>query len=201
MSTARRLTLLPLVAASAVVAYAKDTGTVDTGAVDSGAVVPANPGSVILVDPLDEAADGEFYCADVLGSTVDEGDRMQVHTCNHRPLPAEDMEFTTDYPHSGNIYVTQADLCVAARRLRAGSYLNVVACSARDAHQQWDSKGDGQIHLASDDTLCWAVDPGLHGLCGNPRCTNYKRTLRLQPCADYDATFITWSIPGGAVGL
>ncbi len=200
MSTARWLALLSLVAASAVVAHAKDTGTVDTGAVDTGAVEPAR-GSIILADQLDEKADGDLYCAEVLGVTVDEGDRMQVHTCKDRPLPAEDADFTNDYPDSGNIYVTQADLCVAVQRLRAGSYLDVVACSARDARQQWDSKGDGQIHPASDESLCWAVDPGTSGRCGNPTCTKYKRTLTLQPCADYDTRFITWSIPGGAVGL
>ena len=118
MSTARWLALLSLVAASAVVAHAKDTGTVDTGAVDTGAVEPAR-GSIILADQLDEKADGDLYCAEVLGVTVDEGDRMQVHTCKDRPLPAEDADFTNDYPDSGNIYVTQADsLCRGAEAPR-----------------------------------------------------------------------------------
>jgi hypothetical protein len=189
MSPVRRLTLLSLgAAAAAAVAYAQDTGAIE----------PAS-GSIILVDPLEEAADGEFFCGDIVGLGIDEGDRMQARTCSSRLLPPEDMDFTIDYPRSGNIYVTQADLCVEAQRLRAGSYLTVVACSARDERQQWDSKVDGQIHPASDESLCWTVGPGL--ACGEPHCTDYKRTLTLQPCADYDTTFITWSIPGGAVGL
>jgi hypothetical protein len=52
--------------------------------------VPDNPGYFVLMNQLDEAEDGEYYCLDVFGSTMEEGDGMQVHTCKDRPRPAED---------------------------------------------------------------------------------------------------------------
>ena len=195
MSSVLRLTLLSLGAASAAaVAYAQDTG-------DTGVVVPANPGSIILVDQLNEEDEGEFYCADLFGSTVEEGDGMQVHTCKDRPRVAPDMQFTVDSPILGNIAVTQSDgLCVATSRMaRAGSRMNVVPCSDTDNRQQWISDALGQIHPASDTTLCWTVADTR--MCGNPGCTNYKRTLSLQTCADFPERYITWTIPGGSVGL
>jgi hypothetical protein len=183
-----KLTLLSLGAAAAAVAYAQDTG-----------MVIENPGSIILVAQLNEAEDGDYYCADLFGSTVEAGDGMQVHTCKDWPRPAEDMTFTVDSPNVGNINVTQVDdLCVAAQRPRAGSYFNVVACSSMDMRQQWVSDASGQIHPASDDTLCWTVADTWD--CGNRDCTNYKRTLTLQACADHEARFITWTIPGGGIG-
>ena len=192
MSTVPRLTLLSLcVAATAAVAYAQDTG--DTG------VVPVR-GSIILTDPLNEAADGEFYCLDIFGSTVEEGDGMQVHTCKDRPRPAEDMDFTVNAPDVGMINVTQVDdLCVAMQRALAGAHMNVVACSSTDRRQQWLSDEYGQIHPASDDTLCLTVADTR--MCGNPGCTNYKRVLTLQTCADQETEYITWTIPGGSIGL
>ena len=196
MSTLSRLTLLSLCAtAAAAVAYAQDTG-------DTGVVVPANPGSIVLVAQLNEADDGEFYCADLFGSTVEENDGMQVHTCKDRPRPAVDMQFTTDSPNMGNIEVTLTDLglCVAtSRRAAAGAHMNVVACNSMDMRQRWVSDSLGQIHPATDTTLCWTVADTR--MCGNPGCTNYKRTLTLETCADQEERYITWFIPGGSVGL
>jgi len=195
MSTVLRMTLLSLGAAAATaVAYAQDTG-------DTGTVVMPVRGSIMLTDPLNEMADGEFYCFDIFGSTVEPGDGIQVHTCKDRPRPAEDMDFTVNAPSVGNINVTQVDeLCVATMRMAgAGSHLNVVACSTMDMRQQWVSDDLGQVHPASDDTLCWTVADTR--MCGNPGCTNYKRTLTLELCADQEPEYITWTIPGGSIGL
>jgi hypothetical protein len=190
MSNAYRLTLLSLCAtAAAAVAYAQDTGAESTR------------GSIILTDPLNERADGDFYCLDIFGSTVEPNDGMQVHTCKDRPRPAEDMDFTVDTPNLGMINVTQYDtLCVSTMRKAAvGQHLAVVECSATDMRQQWYSDGDGLIHPASDTTLCLAVADTR--MCGNPDCSNYKRTLTLQDCGSVDPKYITWTIPGGTIGL
>jgi len=190
MSTVLRLTLLSLCAAAgAAVAYAQDTGAVE----------PVR-GFIILTDPLNEAADGEFYCLDIFGSLVSENDGMQVHTCKDRPRPAEDMDFTVNAPDVGMINVTQLDdLCVAMQRALAGAHMNVVACSSTDRRQQWLSDEYGQIHPAYDDTLCLTVADTR--MCGNPGCTNYKRILTLETCAGLDTKYITWTIPGGSIGL
>ena len=199
MSTIHRLTLLSLgAAAAAPVAYAQDD-TGDTG--DTGVVVPAR-GEITLVAMLNERDDGEYYCLDIFGSTVQDNDGMQVHTCKDRPRPAEDMDFTVNAPSVGYINVTQVDdLCVAMQRPVAGAHLNVVACSSDDPRQlqQWVSDAAGQIHPASDSSLCLTVAEDW--MCGNPGCTNYKRILTLQACADFDTRYNTWSIPGGSVGL
>jgi hypothetical protein len=185
-----KLTLLSLGAAAAAVAYAQDTG-----------MVIDNPGSIVLVAQLNEADDGDYYCADLFGSTVEDGDGMQVHTCKDRPRPAADMQFTVDSPNTGNIMVTQSeDLCVStSRRAAAGAHLNVVPCASMDMRQRWVSDDLGQIHPASDESLCWTVADTR--MCGNPDCSNYKRTLTLETCADFEERYITWYIPGGSIGL
>ena len=194
MSTVLRMTLVCLAAAAAAaVAYAQDTG--DTGAV----VVPVR-GSINLTDPLNERADGQFYCFDIFGSTVEERDGIQVHTCKDWPRPAEDMDFTVNAPSLGNINVTQVDeLCVATRMAAAGSHLNVVACSSTDIRATVGLDAAGQVHPASDTSLCWVVADTR--MCGNYGCTNYKRNLTLEPCVDHETKYITWTIPGGSVGL
>jgi len=192
MSMVHRMTLLSLCAtAAAAVAYAQDTA--DTGA-------ESTRGSIILTDPLNEREDGEFYCLDIFGSTVEPDDGMQVHTCKDRPRPAEDMDFTVDTPNLGNINVTQYDsLCVSTmRRAAVGQHLAVVDCSSTDMRQQWIADVDGQIHPAADTTLCLTVADTR--MCGNPDCSNYKRNLTVQTCADVDARYITWTIPGGTLG-
>jgi hypothetical protein len=194
MSTLPRLTLLSLgVAAATAVAYAQDTG-------DTGMVID-NPGSIILVAQLNEAEDGDYYCVDAFGSTVEDGDGVQLHTCKDRPRPAEDMQFTVDAPGMGNINVTQADdLCIAmSRRPAVGVRLNLVACDEMDMRQQFISDELGQIHPASDTSLCWTAAETR--MCGNPDCSNYKRSLTLQTCADQEERYIAFYIPGGSIGL
>ena len=160
-------------------AFAQDTGA------------PINPGRIELVEWPGE------YCADVIGGSVESGEVLQAHTCHGRGgVTPEDQEFTTDSPDVGNIYVTQADLCVEAARLVAGGRLIVTECSATDRRQLWVSTEDGQIQLASDTSLCWAVESRPPGAPGN-----HKRALTLEPCADVGPRFIVWSIPGGSVGM
>jgi hypothetical protein len=185
MSPVRRLTLLSLGAATAAVAYAQDTGM----------VMPVR-GSIVLVAQLNEAEDGDYYCADAFGSTIEDGDGIQVHTCKDRPRPAEDMDLTVNAPNVGNISFTQGDdLCIGtSRRPAAGSRLNAVACSSMDMRQQWVSDELGQIHPATDTSLCWTVADTR--MCGNPDCSNYKRTLTLETCADFEERYITWTVPG-----
>ncbi len=123
---------------------------------------------------------------------------MQAHTCHGRAgVVPEDQEYTTDYPDVGNIYVTQADLCVQAARTIAGGRLFVTTCSS-DRRQMWVSSDDGQIHPASDPSLCWTVEPIRPGEPDGPR--SHKRELTLETCADVGAPYTTWWIPGGSVG-
>ena len=193
MSMFRRVTLLSLGAAAvAAVAYAQATD---------------NPGFFILQNPLDEAEDGEYYCLDVFSSEVLEGDGMQAHTCKDRPRPPEDMTFTANSPNLGQIQVTEVtemDLCVTMHPTTLlGSRLSVRACDAEgdDPRQLWISDEAGQIHPQQDTSLCWTVASGVHGVCGNPDCSNFKRSLTLQTCADQRERFITWWGPGGSVGI
>ena len=159
-------------------ALAQDTGT------------PTNPGRIALVEWPDE------YCADVIGGSVESGEVLQAHSCHGRGgVTPEDQEFTTDDPNVGNIYVTQADLCVQAVRLVAGARLKVSECSPTERRQVWISTEDGQIQPAYDTSLCWAMEPRPPAAPGN-----HKRTITLEPCADVDARFTVWSMPGGSVG-
>ena len=185
--------LVSLAAVFAAVANAQDTGSTPTVA----------SGMITVVDMLDEATDGEYYCADAFGDYVDLGDGIQAHTCKDRPGGVwEDEDFTVNSPSVGQIEMTQAPgLCVQAQRVMAGAWLNVETCATRrvDSRQQWMAGADGFIHPASDDTLCWAITKGEHGRCGNPDCSNYKRNVQLQLCSDYtmgkDYRFITWAYP------
>ena len=187
--------LVSLTAMIPAVANAQDTG-------DTAAPTVAS-GMITLVDMLDVAADKEFFCADVFGDYVEDGDGIQAHTCKDRPGGIwEDEEFTVNSPGPGQIETTQVPgLCVAAQRVTDGAHLNVLPCVTTrvDLRQTWVAGADGMIHPSSDTSLCWAVAKGAHGRCGNPDCSNYKRTLILESCADYtmgmDYRYITWAFP------
>jgi hypothetical protein len=189
--------LVSLAAVFAAVANAQDTGTT---------AIPS--GMIQLTDELDEAEDGEWYCFDSFGDTVEEGDGIQVHTCKDRPEGfSEDQDWTPNSPNMGQIETTQVPgYCVQAQRIAAGAWLNVEPCTTTrvDRRQDWVAGSDGQIHPASDTSLCLAVTKGVHGMCGNPDCSNFKRNVQLQACADYsmgkDYRYITWTIPGGSIG-
>jgi len=189
--------LVSLAAVFAAVANAQDTGST------------AVTGMITLVDMLDEAEDGEYYCADAFGDEVDEGDGIQAHTCKDRPGGVwEDEDFTIDSPSLGQLEFTQAPgECVQAQRVAAGAWLSVQPCATRrvDNRQQWIAGADGMIHPASDTSLCWAVTKGAHGTCGNPDCSNFKRNVMLMACSDYtrgsDYKYITWAYPGGTIGM
>jgi hypothetical protein len=189
--------LVSLAAVFTAVANAQDTGTTAT-----------TSGMIQLVDELDEAADGEYYCFDSFGDTVEEGDGIQTHTCKDRPEGvSEDQDWTPNSPNMGQLETTQSPgLCVQAQRIAAGAWLNVEPCTMMrvDKRQDWVAGADGQIHPASDTSLCLAVTKGVHGTCGNPDCSNFKRNVTLVACSDYsmrmDYKYITWSIPGGSIG-
>jgi hypothetical protein len=178
---ARHLAIVSLTAFAAI-ARAQDTG------------LPDNPGFFTLVEDLDPAIDGD-YCWDVIGGTASTGKRVQAHSCHDFVMPANDQQFTSDYPDLGNIYVTQADLCLQARRVRAGADLFVTACSSSSA-QSWVSSADGQIHPADDTSLCITIERGAPD-----GVSLYNRGLLLQACADFASRLTEWSIPGGSVGL
>jgi hypothetical protein len=159
-------------------AFAQDTGA------------PANPGHLALLEYLDSTYP---YCADVIGGTPTVGKILQTHDCHERMgVIPPDQDFTTDYPDVGNLYLTQADFCISAGRLIAGSRVTVAECSATDRHQLWVSTDDGQIHPASNTALCWTMAETL-GM-------SHKRDLTLENCADFDSKYNTWQIPGGSVG-
>ena len=159
--------------------FAQDTGTFE------------NPWHIELAE-----WPGEF-CADALGASAESGEMLQAHHCSSSPSGGiyPDQKFTTDYPLTGNIYVTEADLCVTAPRVTAGGRLILTECDAMDRRQLWVSTEDGQIHPARDPDLCWAVEarppasPGSH-----------KRTLTLETCSDVNSRYTVWWIPGGSVG-
>jgi hypothetical protein len=178
----RPLSTIPLLAGFAGIANAQDTG-----------MVPENPGFFILVANLDPALDDE-YCWDVVGGSAESGDRVQAHSCHNRLGPAGDQQFTTDYPNLGNIYVTQADLCLQARRLRAGSDLFVTECSSASS-QVWVSSSDGRVHPSDDTSLCVTIERGM------PDGVDlYNRHLTLETCTSVGTRLTSWSIPGGSVG-
>jgi hypothetical protein len=156
--------------------------------------VAQDSGLIPLDDPLDQPA-GDSYCVDVSGLVVDSGIMMQAHTCKS-PI-TEDQVFTVDEPLLGNVSVTDYDLCVTASRVAAGARLVTAECT-RAATQRWVSSADGQIHPTGDRSLCWTVDARPRGA---PAGGGYlKRTLTLQACADFDAEYNTWVVPGGSVG-
>jgi hypothetical protein len=173
------------------VAYAQDTGE----------VVPVNPGKIVLIDRLDEQ-EGDFYCADMQGSTSEEGDRVQAHTCKDQPR-AEDQVFYVDYPEHGQISLRYSDLslCVEPRGIVADSELHVQTCDSSVQKQQWVSDENGYIHPARNLDLCWAVQQSPRGRPGSPDGLNYKRYMWLDTCADIDPKYLAWTIPGGGVGL
>src|SRR5205085_1402981 len=109
--------LVSLTAVIAAVANAQDTGTT---AIASGMIQ--------LTDELDEAEDGEWYCFDSFGDTVEEGDGIQVHTCKDRPEGvSEDQDWTPNSPNMGQLETTQSPgLCVQAQRIAAGAWVNVL---------------------------------------------------------------------------
>ena len=181
----RRSSTFSLIAALASTANAQDTGT----------EVPANPGSIMLVADLDPGIEGA-YCWDAVGGSAEIGDRLQGHGCHDRPMgPAGDQELTSDYPNVGNIYATQSDLCIAPRRVLAGAELFVTECSTSTT-LSWIASSDGRVHPADDTSLCVTIGPGRpNGI------SLYKRTLTLQPCADYPTRLNTWSVPGGSIGI
>ena len=165
-------------------------------------------GMIQLADELDEAADGQYYCFDAFGDWLDEDDGIQTHTCKDRPHGlSEDQDWTVHYPLLGQVSPTQWDgsdypLCVTADRLVAGGWLHIEQCSARyDRHQQWYADTDGIVHSDYDSTLCWTIDRGVHGRCGDELCDNYKRNVTLQDCASFDPKWETWIIPGGTIGI
>ena len=160
------------------------------------APVMPNPNFIVLIDQLDEVWDGDFYCADVAGTDITAGNHLQAHTCKE---PVNDELFETNAPRTGNIYVYERRLCVAAAKLAAGSELIVDSCREGEAAQLWSSTTDGQIRLSDDHSLCWTVgdEPGTDAGAGGD---HLARPLTLEPCADSAAKYHSFSIPGGYVG-
>ena len=171
------------------------------GVLASVAAVPApvmpNPDFIVLIDPLDEVWDGDWYCADVAGTDVKAGNILQAHTCKE---PVNDELFETNAPVSGNIYVVERILCVTAAKPAAGSQLIVDTCVAGDSAQHWTSTSDGQIQLASDSTLCWTVSNEIAGTGAGADGDHLSRTLSLELCSAFDAKYHSWLLPGGYVG-
>lgn len=160
------------------------------------APVMPNPNFIVLIDPLDEAWDGDFYCADVAGTDVTAGNHLQAHTCKE---PVNDELFETNAPVTGNIYVYERVLCVTAAKMAAGSELIVDSCVAGNDAQHWKSTSDGQIQLASDDSLCWTVSDDL-GTGAGADGDHLSRSLTLELCAGVDAKYHSFLLPGGYVG-
>lgn len=159
--------------------------------------VMPNPNFIVLVDQLDEDRDADWYCVDVAGTDVTSGNKLQAHTCKE---PVNDELFETNAPLTSNIYVSNHNVCVAAASVAAGSELVVEKCSASETRQRWSSTPDGQIQASSDSTLCWTVSDEAGGSPAGASGDHLSRTLTLEPCADHDAKYHSWALPGGYVG-
>jgi hypothetical protein len=172
---------------------------------DSHAATPAplpNPAFIVLIDQLDEAIENDFYCADVAGSEVAADAILQAHTCKE---PTHDELWETNSLLTGNIYVSDHNLCVTASGPPmlppvAGAKISVQLCDPINTHQFWMSSPEGEIRPVDDLTLCWTVSRELIGDPAGASSDHLQREMTLESCKEYDGKYNRWILPGGFVG-
>ncbi len=152
--------------------------------------VPASPGLIQLLDPLDEP---EFYCVDVpgFGRSLNLQGALTAHTCKPG---ADDEMFLFNSPSAGQISMPAYDLCVEASGEETGSTLQLAGCS--DAHrQQFRYSANGQIRLeqtTADGDLCLTVGSEAGEPTGGP--SHLRRTLTLEACSQVDELRTLWTV-------
>ena len=152
--------------------------------------VPASPGLIQLLDPLDEP---EFYCVDVpgFGRTLNLQGALTAHTCKPG---ADDEMFLFNSPSAGQISMPAYALCVEASGEEAGSTLHLAACSDA-ALQQFRYEENGRILLEKstvDGELCLTVGPESGEPTGGP--SHLRRTLTLETCSQVDESRALWTV-------
>ena len=152
--------------------------------------VPASPGLIQLIDPLDEP---EFYCVDVpgFGRSLNLLGALTAHTCKPG---ADDEMFQWDSPVSGQISKPAYDLCVEASGEEAGSMLQLAGCSGSPL-QQFLYDDNGQIRLdqgTAAGELCLTVGPEPGEPTGGP--SHLRRTLTLETCSHVDESRTLWTV-------
>ncbi len=160
--------------------------------------VPASPGLIQLLDPLDEP---EYYCVDVpgFGRSLNLQGALTAHTCKPR---ADDEMFIFNFPSAGHISMPAYDLCVEASGEESGSTLQLAGCS--DANlQQFRYHENGQIRLeqiTADGELCLTVGPEPGEPTRGP--SHLRRTLTLENCSQVDESRALWTVgsPNVATG-
>ncbi|MDE0143484.1 MAG: ricin-type beta-trefoil lectin domain protein [Caldilineaceae bacterium] len=152
--------------------------------------VPASPGLIQLLDPLDEP---EFYCVDVpgFGRSLNLQGALTAHTCKPG---ADDEMFLFNSPAVGQISMPAYDLCVEASGEEPGSTLQLAGCAGAPL-QQFRYDDNGQIRLEqgnADGELCLTVGPGPGEPTGGP--SHLRRTLTLENCSQIDETRTLWTV-------
>ena len=152
--------------------------------------VPASPGLIQLLDPLDEP---EFYCVDVpgFGRSLNLQGALTAHTCKPG---ADDEMFKWDSPAKGQIYMPAYSLCMEANGDGAGTTLGLAECS--DAPLQFFRyEEDGRIRLEQgtvDGELCLTVGSEAGEPTGGP--SHLRRTLSLETCSQVDESRALWTV-------
>lgn len=152
--------------------------------------VPASPGLIQLLDPLDEP---EFYCVDVpgFGRSLNLQGALTAHTCKPG---ADDEMFLWDSPASGQISMPAYDLCVEASGEEAGSKLQLASCSEAPL-QLFRYEENGRIRLdqgTAEGDLCLTVGPEPGEPTGGP--SHLRRTLTLETCSQVDESRALWTV-------
>ena len=152
--------------------------------------VPASPGLIQLLDPLDEP---EFYCVDVrgFGRSLNLQGALTAHTCKPG---ADDEMFQWDSPASGQISMPAYNLCLEANGDEAGTTLGLAECS--DAPLQlFRYEENGRIRLdqgTAEGDLCLTVGPEPGEPTGGP--SHLRRTLTLETCSQVDDSRALWTV-------
>ena len=160
--------------------------------------VPASPGLIQLIDPLDEP---EFYCVDVpgFGRSLNLQGALTAHTCKPG---ADDEMFHWDSPASGQISMPAYDVCVEASGEEAGSTLQLAGCSDAALQQfRYDEKGRILLKQSTaEGELCLTVGPEPGEPTGGP--SHLRRTLTLETCSQVDDSRALWTVgsPNVATG-
>ncbi len=145
-------------------------------------------GNFMLKDALDAP---KRYCLDLEGYafTTDTSAPVIVHSCKEGRF--KDGTWMVDYPQSGQIYIPEYELCVAAEHLQEGA--NVLLRSCADAPtQKFVFRDDDKVEFKSDfpKKFCLAV-----GETSRPTGNNLRRETRVASCDETSELYTQWILP------
>ncbi|MGB1012247.1 MAG: ricin-type beta-trefoil lectin domain protein [Thiolinea sp.] len=149
---------------------------------------------VMLTDKLDE---DRGYCLDIAGgkgknAPLDRG--LQAHTCYHYTGSIlEDQGFDAAQIEDGQFRITYFDRCMSVPSSTAGAAITLGECDNGEL-QKFTLTPQGQLITQANPELCVTVDGTRkrEGRGGSP--VHVMRPLSLQPCADANKTYQTWSL-------